>query len=69
MNSFVYQVFFFILIYIKSVHNYPTGAPALACATMTPGHGVSSQQCSSKYIIQSDKSQYNTNETVSSKTD
>jgi hypothetical protein len=34
---------------------------------MTPGHGVNSQQCSTKYQIQSDKSQYYTNDTVRSK--
>ncbi len=67
MNLFIYQLIFFILIYIQSTHNYPNGAPSGACPTMVPGHGVNSQQCSTKYIIQSDKSQYYTNDTILSK--
>jgi hypothetical protein len=67
MNSFIYQLFCFILIYIKTGHNYPTGAPSDICGTMFPGHGVASQACSSKYTIQSDKLQYYNNDTVSSK--
>ncbi|CAF4097525.1 unnamed protein product [Rotaria sordida] len=31
---------------------------------MLPRHGVSSQQCSSKYLIESDKLQYHTSDTV-----
>jgi hypothetical protein len=67
MNLFIYQLFFLILIYIKSGHNYPTGAPPDVCDTMFPGHGVNSQTCSAKYTIQSDKSQYYNNETVRSR--
>ena len=68
MNSLIYQLFFLILICIKSIHNYPNGAPVGTCALMTPNHsGVTSQSCSNKYTIQSDKLQYYTNETVQSK--
>jgi hypothetical protein len=67
MKALVYQCLFFIVIYIKSTYHYPTGAPNSACATMTPQHGVSSQACSANYIIQSDKTQYYTNDTIHSK--
>ncbi|UJR20943.1 hypothetical protein I4U23_024052 [Adineta vaga] len=66
MESFTYQLVFFLIIYIKYGHTYPTGAPAGVCSTMTPSHGdsISTQQCSTKYGIQADKTQYYTNETV-----
>jgi hypothetical protein len=67
MKSFAYQWLFFVLIYIKSTYHYPTGAPTQACTTMIPGHNVSSQACSANYIIQADKTQYYTNDTVRSK--
>ncbi|CAF1393957.1 unnamed protein product, partial [Rotaria sordida] len=43
---------------------YSSGAPSSACTSMLPRHGVSSQQCSSKYLIESDKLQYHTSDTV-----
>lgn len=67
MNTLNYQLLFCLLIYIKYGYNYPTGAPDDACTTMMPGHGVNSQTCSSKYTIQTDKTQYYTNETIRSK--
>jgi len=56
-----------LLILIKYAGSRGTGAPNTACDSMTPGHDVSSQTCSSSYVIQSDKSQYYSNETVLSK--
>lgn len=57
-----------LLILIKYVSSHSMGAPNTVCDSMTPGHtGVSSQACSSNYTIQSDKSQYYSNETVRSK--
>jgi len=67
MNSFIYQLLFFIVLYIKSTYNYPNGAPSSTCARMIPDHNVSSEECSTKYRVQSDKLQYYTDETVRSK--
>ncbi|CAF1364790.1 unnamed protein product [Rotaria sordida] len=64
MNSFVYDLLIFILISIQPGHSYPTGAPLTACASMSPQHNVASQECSSKYTLNVDKSQYYINDTV-----
>jgi hypothetical protein len=64
MKSFI---IFLILIYNKAGHSYPTGAPVTACANMTPGHSVSSQQCQSQYTVQADKLVYNASDTIRSK--
>ncbi|CAF1221499.1 unnamed protein product [Adineta steineri] len=64
MKSSIYRLFFFFTIFIKHGYNYPTGAPDTICGTMTPGHGVSSQTCSSKYTLKSDKSQYGTSDVI-----
>jgi hypothetical protein len=55
------------LICIKFGYGYPEGAPTSICTSMMPHHDVVSKQCESKYIIQSEKSEYNTNEIIRSK--
>ncbi|CAF5053685.1 unnamed protein product [Rotaria sp. Silwood1] len=64
MNSFIYHLLIFVSVSIKSGHGYPYGAPSSTCASMVPQHEVSSQPCSSNYIIESDKVQYSTSDTV-----
>ncbi|CAF3984972.1 unnamed protein product [Rotaria sordida] len=64
MNSFIYHLLIFISISIKSGFSHSSGAPSSACTSMLPRHGVSSQQCSSKYLIESDKLQYHTSDTL-----
>ncbi|CAF4085300.1 unnamed protein product [Adineta steineri] len=49
---------------IKYGYSYPEGAPQSVCNTMMPNHDIPIQQCQPKYIIQSDKSEYNTNDIV-----
>jgi hypothetical protein len=55
-----------ILICVKLGHSYPEGAPNSVCISMMPQHDVVPQQCQPKYIIQSDKTQYNPNEIIRS---
>jgi hypothetical protein len=57
----------FFLIYIKLGCSYPQGAPNSVCTSMMPQHDVVPKQCQSKYIIQSEKSEYNPNEIIRSK--
>ncbi|CAF2552066.1 unnamed protein product [Rotaria sp. Silwood2] len=64
MNSFIYHLLIFVSISIKPGHSYSSGAPSSACKSMMPQHGVSSQSCSSSYIIESDKVQYLKSDTV-----
>ncbi|CAF2528732.1 unnamed protein product [Rotaria sp. Silwood2] len=64
MNSFIYYLLIFLSISIKHGHSYSSGAPPIACGPMLPQHDVSSQACSSKYIIESNTLQYSTNDTV-----
>lgn len=63
MNLFMYQLFL-ILIYAKSAYTHSLGAPNDVCGTMMPGHGPNSQACSTNYLIQTDKTQYYSNETI-----
>lgn len=57
-----------LLILFNYANTSPDGAPAGACSSMTPGHiNVFSQACSSNYIIQADKTEYYSNDTVRSK--
>lgn len=58
--------FILILICVQLGHSYPEGAPNTVCTSMIPQHDVVPQQCQSKYIIESDKTQYNTNEIIRS---
>ena len=58
--------FLLFVICIKLGYSYPEGAPDIVCDSMMPNHDVPPQQCQSKYIIQSDKSEYNINETIRS---
>ncbi len=55
------------LICIKFGYSYPEGAPTGVCTSMMPDHDVVPKQCESKYIIQSENSEYNTNEIIPSK--
>ncbi|CAF2081953.1 unnamed protein product [Rotaria magnacalcarata] len=64
MYSFSCYLFIFISNFIPPGYTNPNGSPNSACATMTPGHDVGSQSCSSKYVIQSDKLEYYKNDTV-----
>ena len=68
MNSFIYQILFIVLIFVQHGESRSNDIPISSCQTMNPEHRtISSQPCSSKYIIQSDKSEFYTNETVRSK--
>ena len=68
MNSFIYQCLWILLIYTKPVYNYSTGAPIDACGTMAPGHiGVQSQPCTTNYLIQSNATEYGTNDLIRGK--
>ena len=59
--------FILILICITLGYSHPDGAPNIACSSMMPQHDIVPKQCQSKYIIQSDKTEYNTNEIIRSK--
>jgi hypothetical protein len=59
--------FILFLICVKLGYSYPNGAPISVCNSMIPGHDVEPKQCQSKYIIQSSKSEYNSNEIIRSK--
>jgi hypothetical protein len=58
--------FLLFLICIKLGYSYPEGAPHSECTSMMPQHDVTPKECSSKYVIQSDKSKYNANEIIRS---
>ncbi|CAF2759202.1 unnamed protein product [Rotaria sp. Silwood2] len=60
----MYHLIVFVLISIKSGHSNSVGAPQSACALMMPQHGVSSQPCSLKYTMESDKLQYSAGDTI-----
>lgn len=59
--------FILFLICIKFGHGYPEGAPSSVCISMMPQHDVTPKPCQSKYIIRSDKSEYDTNDRIRSK--
>lgn len=42
--------FVFILSFISRIEAFPNGAPQSVCASMTPGHGVATQQSSSPFV-------------------
>ncbi|XP_057375812.1 putative defense protein [Daphnia carinata] len=44
-----------ILSLISQIEGFPNGAPPSACSSMTPGHGVATQQSSSPFITTSTK--------------
>jgi hypothetical protein len=58
-------ILFFICIQLG--YSYPEGAPDSVCTSMMPGHDIVPKQCQSKYIIQSEKSEYNANEIIRSR--
>ncbi|CAF3874465.1 unnamed protein product [Rotaria sp. Silwood2] len=65
MNLFIYHLLVFVLTSIKPGHSNPGGAPVRVCASMIPNHGnTAPQQCSSKYTVESDKSEYYASDTV-----
>jgi len=59
--------FIFFLIFIKLANGYPSGAPSSVCISMMPEHDVAPKQCQSKYTIQSEKPEYDTNDIIRSK--
>ncbi|CAF3697979.1 unnamed protein product [Rotaria sordida] len=56
--------FILILICIKLGYSYPEDAPNSTCITMMLYHNVVPKQCQSKYIIQSETSEYNINDII-----
>jgi hypothetical protein len=67
INCFQMIKLILILIYVQLGHSLPGGAPDSVCTSMMPRHhDVAPKQCQSKYIIQSERSDYNTNEIIRS---
>ncbi|CAF1304739.1 unnamed protein product [Rotaria sp. Silwood1] len=46
------------------VQCYPYGAPSNTCGTMMPSHGVNSMSCPSTYVIEANKYQYSSGDTI-----
>ena len=55
-----------LFLYFQIGSSYPDGAPERVCNSMMPYHDVTPQQCHSKYVIQSNKPDFETNDIIQS---
>ncbi|CAF1038240.1 unnamed protein product [Rotaria sp. Silwood1] len=46
------------------IQSYPDGAPINTCSSMMPFHGVNSRPCQSNYVIEANKYQYSSDDTI-----
>ncbi|CAF0806484.1 unnamed protein product [Didymodactylos carnosus] len=56
--------FYLLLMLVKNINSYPSGAPSGACTTMIPAHGLHPSTCTNNYIIEPSSSSYQAGDSI-----
>ncbi|CAF2668815.1 unnamed protein product [Rotaria sp. Silwood2] len=64
MRTFVSLIILLVFECARIVQSYPYGAPSSTCGSMMPSHGTGSMSCQSNYVIEANKYQYSSGDTI-----